>query len=416
MRWLSILLICILSVTALAQAQQDSPGYVIRDINREFTPDNRELRVQFDVLNLSSADSSALTVSLVDTASNTILAQQEVRALNINERATVPFIVPTSALQPGPQNLRIVLAAGDQQLAFASVGVTVPEVAATPAATVTPTPGPAGSFEILSVTVDLANPLHVLGLAGIVLAALLLLVVLILLIRVILHREPRLTGWQPPYISTPQVDPSSQTARRQGWQVHAQNDLPPPSTGSEGAVHIRKLVANVEGLDDWRIKGIRLVLYDQYGRVHRTETAIGSRYLRRLNRAAQLTPGEPAEQTLKRVRPAAKALVNHFRGKLTNRSAMLPVAMDIRLQGKQGDVHIMMELFMFQQGHWQLLDRWEPEVMVPTGLIEENLTYSLYGMRSEETMRAFTQRLQTDVARTLAQLLNKKPQSEQKAT
>lgn len=414
MRWLSILLICILSVTALAQAQGEEAGYVIRNISRTFTNDNRELQVQFDIINLGSPDTPALVVSVVDTASEVVLAQQSVRPLNVNERATVPLVVLTSVLQPGPQNLRIVLAGGDQELAFATIGITVPEAAASPTAE-SPAPDDEGDFALLNVPVDLSNPLHVLALAGIALAGLLLLLVLILLVRVILHREPRLSGWQPPYAATPQMDPSSQIARRQGWQIHAQNDANPPSTVNEGTVHVRKLVTNAEGLDNWQIKGVRLVLYDQYGRVHRTEALISSRQLKRLNRAAQLTPGETAAQTLKRLRPVAKSLVSRFRGKLSNRSAMLPVAMDIRLQGKQGDVQIMMELFMFQHGHWQILDRWEPELVVPTGLIEENLTYSLYGMRPDENLRAYTRRLQEDVARTLAQLLNKKPQPEQKA-
>src|SRR5690606_8147483 len=126
-------------------------------------------------------------------------------------------------------------------------------------------------------------------------------------------------------------------------------------------------------------------------------------------KAARSSEGETLEATIRKIRPISKALVNALKRRTNPRSAMLPVAVDLRLQGTHGEVRILFELFTAQGGRWQLLDRWEPDMIVVSKAIEESFTYSLYGMRPGETYKTYLVRLQNDLTRTLVEMVNKSP-------
>src|SRR5690606_22849139 len=152
---------------------------------------------------------------------------------------------------------------------------------------------------------------------------------------------------------------------RQAWQQHASNnviDIP----ATYGATHAVKQLIGTDGayLSGWKVQALRLNLYDQYGRVARTQTLASSKDVRQinaiLNRRHKLKP----EQIAKRLRPIAKRLARTFWKRISPRSAMLPVALDVRLSGKHGEVNIIFELYQFNQGVWQLLDQWSPEMMI----------------------------------------------------
>jgi hypothetical protein len=398
-----------------ASAQADAPAYAIQSVNRALTPDNTGLRVQVDVVNTGGAAASGTTLAVISVSTGTEIASQPVRPLAANDRETIAIIIPTADLQPGPQSLRIVLVGNGTALAEARTSITIPSAQPDPdeAPDAQPETDERPLFvRISDITIDLNNPQHVVALAGLCLAGVLLaLLVVFVLMRLIFGRKPQFTPWQPPYVQSPLLNPNSQAARRQGWQLHAQNDLPPPAYNAEGSTHIRKLLTGISGtnLENWQITALRISQYDQYGRVARSQLIAPRGIVRRLNRAAKGSEGQPVEQTIRNVRPVARALVNRFRRRLNARTATLPIALDVRLRGTHGEVQILFELFTVRGGQWQLLDRWEPDINLTGKTIDESFTYSLYGMRPDETFKVFPQRLQNDLTRVLVGMLNKYP-------
>ena len=205
--------------------------------------------------------------------------------------------------------------------------------------------------------------------------------------------------------------PSTTAGRRQGWQAHAQNDLAPPSPSDEGSTHIRKLLTGLEGqkLNNWEVTGVRMNQYDQYGRVARSEVVATRDITRRLNKTIDRAADLDEDQISRRVRPVARKLVGQFRRKISPRSAMLPIAIDIAFQGVHGEVRIRFELYYLEQGRWRLVDLWEPEMTVSGRMIHENFTYSLSGLRPGEPQNTFSRRLQDDLTTVLTEMLRHEP-------
>lgn len=424
MRALKLLLTLLLLLAGFpATAQEGGPVYVIRNISTALVSDNAELRLQFNVINLGSDAAQGTTAAVLDTLASREIVQQSVPPQQSNDLETITFTIPVSELQPGSQSLRIRLSdSAGNELADSRITVNVPGTGAPAPDTGTPTtPGTTPpetttpGFMIYDIRVDLTNPLHVLALVGFGIAALLFLFLILFALWLLLRRSPQFPPWQPPYATTPNLNPNSQAARRQGWQFHAQNDLPPPAPQQEGATHVRKLLTGLDGanLQNWRITGLRLSQYDQYGRVARSQVIAASGLARRLNRAAHRGSARSTEQTIRQMRPIARVLVNQFRRRVLARSAMLPLALDVRFQGAHGEVQVWFELFMVQGGQWQMIDHWEAETNATGKLIVENFTYTLHGMRPDETMKTFPQRLQGDITRLLVEMANKRPTTAQ---
>ncbi len=417
MRALRLFVFFFLLTGLTAYAQEDTAVYAIQNINTAFLNQNTEFRLQFNVIIRGSNPLQAeTTVAVLDTLTDAEIITQQVPPLGADNLETVTLSIPVTALQPGTQSLRILLTdTAGATLAESRIRVTVPgsTTPGTPAPdTGAPQPDTTSpSFNIYNIRVDLTNPLHLLALVGFAIAALMLLLMLFLL-YLLLRRKPQFPPWQPVYSSsTPQWNPNSQAARRQGWQVHAQNDQPPPPPQQEGATHMRKLLTSLDGknLQNWRITALRLSQFDQYGRVTRSQVIVPGGLARRLNRAAHKSAGQSVEQGIRRMRPIAAALVKQLRRHITPRSAMLPIALDIRLQGTHGEVRIIFELFMMQGGQWQMIDQWEPEMNIAGKTIQENYTYTLHGMRPAENFKSFIQRLQGDLTRLLVEMANKQP-------
>lgn len=228
--------------------------------------------------------------------------------------------------------------------------------------------------------------------------SLVLLVLLRLFLRVLFPRRRRFPSWQPAYANVPPLDPNSVAGRRQGWQQHAQNGtiLGAPV---EGNVHPIKLLLGSDGhkLGNWRLTATRLVQYDQYGRIARSETILGKRWLRGLNRVMRRNHKLDAEKLRVKLRPLARSAIGRLRRKITSKTAWLPIAMDMRFVGRHGEVRIVFELYQYRQQTWHRLDTWQPEMRITSNRIEENYTYSIHGKAAGENLRAYARRLQGDV-------------------
>lgn len=422
MRRLLVLLVCFLLVVVPVAAQIINPDYAIRAVNSAFESDNTTLRLDFTVTYTGSETVPPLVVTVVSVNTGSELVEESIDSLSPNSPREMTLRIPANTLQSGSQPLAITLRDTEgRTLAVARISVNVPVQpggAASPApdANGADSPGDPGRnplvLRLFGFTIDLADPTNLLALGGIALALLLLLLVLFLGLRMLFRGgKASFTPWQPPYASSPLLNPNSQAARQQGWQLHAQNDQAPPAPTSDGATHIRKLLTGLDGknLENWHITALRINQYDQYGRVARSQFVASGGLVRRLDRAARSSEGDTLEATIRKIRPISKTLVKALGRRINPRSAMLPVAVDLRLQGIHGEVRILFELFTAQGGQWQLLDRWEPDMIVVSKAIEESFTYSLYGMRPGETYKTYLARLQNDLTRTLVEMVNKSP-------
>ncbi len=258
----------------------------------------------------------------------------------------------------------------------------------------------------LNFGLNLSDPLTAIlyGVFAMLLA--LLLYLLYHMYRLLFVRPPEFGSWPPPYSLMPHIDPYSTAGIRQGWQIHAQNNVitaPPVQSNA----HVIKRLMGADGvyLNGWHVKALRLSQYDQYGRVARSQTLADARSVKRLDRLvrqrAKLTP----DKAHARIKPIARRLARAFTRRISKRSAMLPIALDVRLSARHGEVSIVFELFTARDGMWSLVDRWQPDMMILGRNIHEAYTYSIFGQTSSETWREFRTRLSEDITRWLMVML-----------
>lgn len=412
-------------IVLLLVAQEARPDYAIRNIRHRFSSDKTETIVEFEVVNTGGAATQPASVDLAVIATGEVIDSDTLNPLAANAQFTITFVFDTNLFPPeSSQSLRAAVTMNEPEISdrnnFGQISITFPALAAeaTPQAPPEPTPAiPRSSLDDLLRPInrviadfDPANPVHVAVAVGIGGAVLILLLLILLIARLLFQRTPQFGSWQPPYASMLPVDPNTSAGRRQQWQQHAQNGSLPTSC-IDGNTLARKLLIGVDGgnLVGWRVKAIRMSQYDMYGRVARSQALASSKWVKRLDWAARRSGSLDAERVTRRVRPVAKALVKEFQKKLNQRNSMLPIALDIRLQGTHGDVRIIFELYQCQYGQWQKLDGWEPEMTVVGKTIYESYTYNLHGLGPSETMKDFRRRLTDNISAVLTEMIKGTP-------
>jgi hypothetical protein len=431
---------------ALPVQAQQAADYAIRNLSSRFSENNSIIVVDFEVQNLGGAATSPATIELTSNATGEEIS---VTAALINQDGEQLPIRTLRPLEAGEiVNLRLSFPASDfpagsNQAFTITVGVgqveqenadtvqnnaailsitaipgtsgagTPPATTGTPGPTPTPTRRPEASpLDLLErLNIDTSNREQLALLVGVIGAALVLLVVLIVILRLLFQKPPKFDSWQPPYANMPYVDVNSMAGRRQQWQQYAQNDFPPPQPGAEGSAHARKLLFGMNGvkLNGWTIEAMRISQYDMYGRVARSQFIVPKGLVKRLDRLARKSPQLNRERVAKQARGVAQGILNPFVKKLNTRNAMLPIAFDIRLQGAHGEVRIIFELFVHQNGQWQQVDQWEPEMVVVGKAIQESFTYTLYGLLPNENLKTLKRRLVDDLTRMLSDMLKDPP-------
>lgn len=424
MRALLTVLIYLLLMT-LPAAAQNGVDYAIGNIRQpELSPDTSAVILAFDVTNLGGAANNGSMVRVINDDTENEIASQSLRPLGAGESVTILLPLPLELLPPDrEQAIRVTVGIGDVEPSTGNVDnnsavIVVPRLEDLLAQTGQPDTNadgrPDNSLESIleQFGFDTSDPVHMAALAATVVALAILLVLFLIILRLlIVRRKPRYVVQLPPYANVPPMAPSTTAGRRQGWQAHAQNDLAPPSPSDEGSTHIRKLLTGLEGqkLNNWEVTGVRMNQYDQYGRVARSEVVATRDITRRLNKTIDRAADLDEDQISRRVRPVARKLVGQFRRKISPRSAMLPIAIDIAFQGVHGEVRIRFELYYLEQGRWRLVDLWEPEMTVSGRMIHENFTYSLSGLRPGEPQNTFSRRLQDDLTTVLTEMLRHEP-------
>ncbi|MBK9124102.1 MAG: hypothetical protein IPM16_13435 [Chloroflexi bacterium] len=410
----ALVLIALLGVLLPAAAQDTSqaqPFYRILPLREGVSSDGCRFDLEYLISNNGTGSTQPVAVEL--RALNqpaTVLASQPVAPLDAGRGSTIILSAPTTGFTPNTSQtfeVRITLNGG---LAFGSQPRQL--TLSIPATTADCNPPPAAAnplyIDFLNYTVDLDNLKREEILIGalVLVLVLVLLLVLMRLYRLIFRRPPAFGNHLPPYATTPPIDPYSQSGIRQSWQPYAQNNtITQPAVRGTSAVV--KLLQGADGqyLSGWTITALRMSQYDQYGRVARTYTPGPLWVVRRLNRLAHTSKPLDADQVERKVTPLARTLTRQLLRRITQRSAVLPVALDLRLRGQHGEVSIVFELYQSDGANWLLLDRWQPEMAVTGKTIWETYTYTVHGQSGGETFRDFRQRLPLDLTRLLSELI-----------
>ena len=429
---ITLLLLCLLSFTFPALMQDTAPDYSIQLIQNSFSDDGSQTTVKFDVVN-SGGDSdkaSTATLDLIATP-NEQIATSPVPPLVSNGRYTVVMVFSNDRFAPSSvESFRASAGIGDIESAGSAsaqdnttrITITFPANLAQPQFTPQPqldltgepalqTPSPSSNDPVQQLlqrfNIDPSRPEQQALLAGLVVVILILALIIWLVLRLIFSRKPDFGGWLPSYSNLLPTDPNTLAGRRQQWQGVAQNSAL-PSTGAEGSVQVRKLPTGVDEhyLSGWHVVDLRLSQYDMYGRVNRSQITPTRAITRRLDLVTRKHDRLNAEQLSRQLLPVSRELSKQVRKKVTDRTAMLPLALDIRLRARHGDVRIWFELYRRQYGQWASIDRWEPEMAVNSKLIYETFTYTLYGQKPGEDLKRFQKRLEGDLTQLLIDMFN----------
>jgi hypothetical protein len=251
---------------------------------------------------------------------------------------------------------------------------------------------------------------QIIGALGLLAVALFCLWLLSLILRLIFRRPPKFDVWQPPYAANNWQAPNSALGRRQSWQFHAQNSIIAAPGAPEQATVVKRLL-DKRGvvLGGWRIKAVRTVQYDVYGRINRTEVAMPHKIISMLNRVARRAPSYTSQELHKAMLPIARRLSKQALAPIEKQNLMLPIALEIRFEGMADDIRILFELYQYRDSAWQLIDQWEPELGQFGSHVPEQFSFTLNGQLPGESQSELKKRLREDVAQVLASLFYHHP-------
>ncbi|MBL8146989.1 MAG: hypothetical protein JNL34_11450 [Anaerolineae bacterium] len=411
-RLTAIALLLGLCIALPAAAQSTLPEYIARDL---FCGVEAGVVVfRFNLENTGGDAQDTATVSARRADDNSPLATTEVGALDAGAKTPVELTFPSN-LASGALRLNAAVAfstedAGNrvQPIQVGTCRVNIPAVQATSAPLATPVPGTSSDW---SFGFDLRPEWLAGGVFALCCVLPLIGLLLVLAARLLRRPAPSFPLWQPPYVPQAMLNPATQAGARAGWQEHAASDaLPYPCLPFDHAA--RKILLGMDGvkLHNWRFDGLRAVQYDMYGRIGRTQVIASKGMIKRLNKQlakSQPRPGKrprKPESIAKAVGPSAAWLANRLI-RSTERTPSLPIALDLRLTGDHGTIRIQFELYTCGDGSWQLIDSWEPEMMLRGGVIAENFSYTFYGRTADESKRALRRRLRKDIAQRLGQMI-----------
>lgn len=429
-RWKVIVtVICVVMGTLISTAQTTPRDYVVSNPTVIFGDDGATFMIEFTVTNNGGDAGAESDIQIIYNTSGLVLARDTLPPLNANEVVTVTFAFNSSDFTAGSvEPFRVEVGVDQYELAGSPIArdnirtfsVTIPQGITNLPEDVTPPaldeppdfviPGLDIGVQILDDGIIFNDEFYslsqILTGVGIIGFGLLLLWFVTIILRLLFRRPPKFGTWQPPYANVSYYDPNSSMGRRQAWQHHAQNGtIFAPCTQS--AVVALKRLLDMEGktLGGWEIKAIRTVQYDMYGRVTRTEAIMPSSVLKKLNKVARKASDYDNPKLRKAVQPIAREIAKQASKNISKKSTMLPIAMDLRFEGKHGEVRILFELYECRNHAWHLLDQWEPEMAIIGHKIDESYTYTLNGQLPGETYKDYRNRLVEDFGWLLGGML-----------
>ncbi len=400
---LSLILVALLTGLTSAQAVRD---YAITSVDYELIEDNQAVIVTIVVVN-NGADATSDTNVIVRLLGDTprILFSDVLSQLDSGI---------SQSFQIAPLPIDLFQGVTDIELEI-SVGVDRFELANTPlaednVATLTVNIPNAGTntsdsitiFERVGDTIIIFDEAYTLVEFSLAILAFIGFLVFFwifsIIVRAVFKRAPRFGAWQPPYGVTPMYDQNTIEGRRWGWQQLAQNGLLLAPT-TEGNIHPVKLLTSIDEvtLQNWKVTGMRLSQYDVYGRIARTQVLAEKKWVRRMNNVLKKRSSIDEAKLQKMLRPIADRMVKQFTKNVGHKTAFLPIAFDMRWEGKHGDVRIIFELYQFAERAWFRIDQWDPMMQVVSQTMQENYTFTIHGKDAAEKMRDFRERLRDDL-------------------
>lgn len=413
---------------ALVNAQVTTRDYSIADVQVQNAPDGR-ISVAVTIVNRGAAGTNQSAVKVFDVSDESLIAQGDLIALVAGQSITLQFPINPSDFAPRTRlDLRIEAGIDDfeikgtpraadniQEIVLPLVvgfqAPATPPPSSTPVAVGVPQ-APLIALGESSVRFNLFGASYefsrdeVLMALGVAVAAIIVFWLFTVILRQLTKGTANFPMWQAPYASIPALDPNSVDGRRQAWQLHAQNGLI-LAANREGALHpIKQLVGTDNlSLSNWQVTALRLSLYDNYGRVARTQVIAKPATVQQLNRIIKRRAKADDSALARMVANVTRPLVKQFKRNLSPKNAFLPVALDVRFSGKHGEVRILFELYQYQQGAWYRIDQWEPSMAIASRTLQENYTYTIHGMGNAETLKTYVPRLQDDLAWLLVETL-----------
>jgi hypothetical protein len=426
-RWKILISLWLISIMCMASfAQSDPRDYSVSAPTVTYAEDGTAFTVEFTITN--NGGNAANDAQIIITQGNGIVKITDtLPPLTANQAVTVEFPFQMAGYEMGVQAFFVEVGIDQFELAGSpiardnrkSFSVTITEPSGSQVTDITVTVDGEFDFVIpvleigfkrlddgLQINQNIYSTQDILKGAGIGAVSLVLLWFFTLILRLLFRRKPVFGNWTPPYAQQPYYDPNSTLGRRNSWQHHAQNGTIFESCTQNNVVSLKRLL-DMDGdiLGEWDIKAIRTVQYDMYGRINRTEVIMPSKIIKKLNKVARRAQSYDNPKLKKAVQPIAKSIAKLAGKPISKKSAMLPIAMDLRFEGKHGEVRIMFELYQCRDHSWHLIDQWEPEMAIVGHKIIESYTYTLNGQLGGESYKDYKRRLVEDVAWLLGGML-----------
>ncbi len=426
---LQLLILVLFSAFAVA-AQAQPRDYAISVDGVSYTAEAAV--ISFTVSNQGGAALGASEVVISEYQTGQVLASVDLPALAADESRSFSLPMPLAGLPAGNVSIQIQagvdefelegspIARNNTQLFLinrADAGLSGADSAGSPGPS-----APAQNYDLYIPLVNLgfnfqAHGIEVNGrsysqndlliVAVMALAALFCLWLLSLILRLIFRRPPKFEPWQPPYAVNDWHDPNSALGRRQAWQFHAQSSAI-AAAGAPDQVTVIKRLLGIDGdiLGGWTIQAIRTAQYDIYGRISRSEVVMSRKINKQLNRIMRRAPDLDTVELRKALTPVSKGLCKSALAAIEKQNRALPLALDMRLDGLQGEVRILFELYQHRHSAWHLIDHWEPELGQTGARVPEHLTFTLNGQLPGENYKEFKTRLRADMTNLLAGMLH----------
>jgi hypothetical protein len=412
------------NITFFNLAQALVRDYAITEIESNFSDDQSQFLITVTIANLgTTATSDAELIVTLLTGEQRELGRQSFAPLASGTSTTFSLVFNLDDFEPGSEQTIEVVVGRDafepQNTPLAqdnqrSITITIPERSLVQT-NLWDNPEqflPVLAFEGESVILfGMAMDQQQAAIVAVVAVAIVLFLwLLTVVLRLIFRRPPRFPAWQPPYAVLPMVDQNSLEGRRQGWQQYAQNSLllaaPVP-----GNLHPVKLLLGEQGnnLGGWKCTALRLTQYDTYGRIMRSQAIAPRKVVKRLNNVLKKRTSSSEDILRKQLTAIANDLVKQFSKTMLRKTAFLPVAFDLRWEGKQGEVRILFELYQCQQAAWHRIDQWEPVMAVMAPSLQENFSFTIHGMVGGEKQRDFQKRLREDLIWLLLEMVRELP-------
>jgi hypothetical protein len=403
--------------TLISSGQTSGRDYAITAIDYSFSEDQRQFLITVSILNQGAkAEREADLVVALLTGNQRELGRQTFAALDEGISTTFSLVFTVADFPPATEQV-IEVAVGLDEFepegsAVAadnrrSVTVAIPERVFSWSDLL-----PVLAFEGETVTIlgyRFSREQFAIG-AAVTVAALLFLWLFTVVLRLIFRRPARFPQWQPPYAALPMVDQHSLEGRRQAWQQHAQHNLL-LAAAVAGNLHPIKALLDKEGrnLGLWKCSAMRLTQYDSYGRISRSQAIAARKVVKRFNTILRKRHSLNEAALRKELNSVAHVLVKAFGKTMLRKNTFLPVAFDLRWEGKQGEVHIVFELYQCQQSAWHRIDHWEPVMALISPTVQENFSFTIHGMAGGEKVNDYLKRLREDVVWLLSEMLREIP-------